>query len=405
MLCQFSFQNFKSYKDETTFDFRAMAIPEFQDALIRQEKAEDLLPVSAVYGPNGGGKTNLLQAFFCLINLVVKPIHALEKNRQPMIFQQGSSVAPFMLDESSANEPTIFQVFFRVGEKEYQYYISLKEEIVFESLLWRTLGGKKTGLIFERDGQKIELGASINKASINLDVNPKMPYLSFLAINYNIPVIAEVQNWFESCITQSYANPRAENIVLVSKSETTKESLIHALNDVGIDLSGYRYDEDSKHLFTQRTINGKVYELPFEAESDGTKKMIAALPVLMVALQEGRTVVVDELDAKLHPKLLRYVIQTVNADGTIEDDYRIDYLRGHIRAIKEAIEKDHVPVMGYTPWGCIDIVSAGTGEMAKRYGMIYVDMDDKGHGTLKRSRKKSFYWYQHVIKTNGEELD
>ena len=65
----------------------------------------------------------------------------------------------------------------------------------------------------------------------------------------------------------------------------------------------------SKHLFTQRTINDKVYELPFEAESDGTKKMIAALPVLMVALQEGRTVVVDELDAKLHPKLLRYVIQ------------------------------------------------------------------------------------------------
>ena len=309
MLCQFSFQNFKSYKDETTFDFRAMAIPEFQDALIRQEKAEDLLPVSAVYGPNGGGKTNLLQAFFCLINLVVKPIHALEKNRQPMIFQQGSSAAPFMLDESSANEPTIFQVFFRVDEKEYQYYISLKEEIVFESLLWRTLGGKKTGLIFERDGQKIELGASISKASINLDVNPKMPYLSFLAINYNIPVIAEVQNWFESCITQSYANPRAKNIVLVSKNEATKESLIYALNDVGIDLSGYRYDEDSKHLFTQRTINGKVYELPFEAESDGTKKMIAALPVLMVALQEGRTVVVDELDAKLHPKLLRYVIQ------------------------------------------------------------------------------------------------
>ena len=64
-------------------------------------------------------------------------------------------------------------------------------------------------------------------------------------------------------------------------------------NDVGIDLSGYRYDEDSKHLFTQRTINGKVYELTFEAESDGTKKMIAALPVLMVALQEGRTVAVS----------------------------------------------------------------------------------------------------------------
>ena len=94
----------------------------------------------------------------------------------------------------------------------------------------------------------------------------------------------------------------------------------------------------------------------------------------------------------------------VNPDGTIDDDYRIDYLRGHVLAIKKAIEIDHVPVMGYTPWGCIDIVSAGTGEMSKRYGMIYVDMDDKGHGTLKRSRKKSFYWYQKVISSNGEEV-
>ena len=67
MLCQFSFQNFKSYKDETTFDFRAMAIPEFQDALIRQEKAEDLLPVSAVYGPNGGGKTTLIKIILGLL--------------------------------------------------------------------------------------------------------------------------------------------------------------------------------------------------------------------------------------------------------------------------------------------------------------------------------------------------
>lgn len=60
--------------------------------------------------------------------------------------------------------------------------------------------------------------------------------------------------------------------------------------------------------------------------------------------------------------------------------------------------------MGYPPWGCIDIVSAGTGEMAERYGMIYVDMDDKGNGTLKRTRKKSFYWYQRVIAANGVEV-
>jgi 6-phospho-beta-glucosidase len=90
-------------------------------------------------------------------------------------------------------------------------------------------------------------------------------------------------------------------------------------------------------------------------------------------------------------------------DGSVKDDYRIDYLKQHIEQMKEAVA-DGVDLMGYTPWGCIDIVSASTGEMAKRYGFIYVDKYDDGTGTLARSRKKSFYWYQKVIKTNGEDL-
>lgn len=94
---------------------------------------------------------------------------------------------------------------------------------------------------------------------------------------------------------------------------------------------------------------------------------------------------------------------TVNEDGSIKDDYRIEYLRKHIEAMKEAV-KDGVDLMGYTPWGCIDLVSASTGEMKKRYGFIYVDKDNEGNGTLKRSKKKSFYWYKNVIKSNGEDL-
>ncbi|WP_400243838.1 glycoside hydrolase family 1 protein [Niallia sp. JL1B1071] len=93
----------------------------------------------------------------------------------------------------------------------------------------------------------------------------------------------------------------------------------------------------------------------------------------------------------------------VEADGSINDDYRIDYLREHIEAMAEAIQ-DGVELMGYTPWGCIDLVSASTGEMSKRYGFIYVDKHDDGSGTLNRSKKKSFDWYKNVIATNGEEL-
>ena len=92
-------------------------------------------------------------------------------------------------------------------------------------------------------------------------------------------------------------------------------------------------------------------------------------------------------------------------NGKIHDDYRIDYLRKHIQAMKDAIEIDGVDLMGYTPWGCIDLISAGTGEMQKRYGFVYVENDDLGNGTKKRYRKDSFYWYQRVIQSNGNDLD
>ena len=90
-------------------------------------------------------------------------------------------------------------------------------------------------------------------------------------------------------------------------------------------------------------------------------------------------------------------------NGTVHDDYRIVYLREHIKCMEEALE-DGVDLMGYTPWGCIDLVSAGTGEMKKRYGFVYVDFDDFGKGSGDRYRKDSFYWYQKVIRSNGEEL-
>lgn len=91
-------------------------------------------------------------------------------------------------------------------------------------------------------------------------------------------------------------------------------------------------------------------------------------------------------------------------DGKIEDDYRIDYLKAHIRAMVAAVDEDGVDLIGYTPWGCVDLISATTGEMSKRYGLIYVDKDDSGNGTLKRVRKKSFSWYREVIASNGKNL-
>ena len=89
--------------------------------------------------------------------------------------------------------------------------------------------------------------------------------------------------------------------------------------------------------------------------------------------------------------------------GVVQDDTRIKYFSEHIAEMKKAVDEDGVTLMGYCPWGPIDLVSASTGEMEKRYGFIYVDKNNQGKGTLKRVPKKSFYWYQKVIKTNGED--
>lgn len=94
----------------------------------------------------------------------------------------------------------------------------------------------------------------------------------------------------------------------------------------------------------------------------------------------------------------------VESDGSIHDPYRINYFREHFKQMKEAVEEG-VELFGYTSWGCIDLISAGTSQMSKRYGFIYVDQDDEGNGTLERKKKDSFYWYKKVIESNGEDLD
>lgn len=97
-------------------------------------------------------------------------------------------------------------------------------------------------------------------------------------------------------------------------------------------------------------------------------------------------------------------IDQVEEDGSIHDPYRIDYLQAHIKEMKKAVVEDGVDLIGYTPWGCIDLISAGTGEMKKRYGFIYVDKDNEGNGSLERSKKDSFDWYKEVIASNGENI-
>lgn len=97
-------------------------------------------------------------------------------------------------------------------------------------------------------------------------------------------------------------------------------------------------------------------------------------------------------------------VDEIETDGSIQDGYRIQYLRAHLRAMMQAMNEDGVELLGYTMWAPIDLVSLSTGEMKKRYGFIYVDMDDKGNGTLTRRKKASYDWMKEVIASQGENL-
>ena len=310
MLCQFSFSNFRSYRDETTFDFQAAALSEFKDSLIKSEKGNDILPVSVIYGPNGGGKSNLLAALGCVISLITEPVYELGKNHARFIMQQRVVCVPYLFDENSREDPSRFQLFFRIDDYEYRYFIVLLHgEIEEEALYRRKLGASRAAKIFDRNHGEISLGTILGSKNINTEVNTKMPLLSFLAINYSIPVITKVIRWFEECIIRNYANPLAEQQILLSSDDVSKKQFLTMMNDMGIGITGYRFDQQSNEFYLQRTLHDTLYELPFSSESDGTRKLFAALPVILMALKEGRLVIIDELDAKLHPKLLRYVIR------------------------------------------------------------------------------------------------
>ena len=185
MLCQFTFKNFMSYKNETIFDMQAVSSQGFTDSLLKSgDDNKEFLPVLVIYGANAGGKSNVLKALNCVNALVMKPIDIfLNKS----ISKATVEWTPFLFDNTSRNEPTEFELFFRSdNEYEYKYILKVTDEKISEEYLYRRKLSLKSRIatIFERNTNGIKLGASINKASINTEVNDQMPYLSFLYINY-----------------------------------------------------------------------------------------------------------------------------------------------------------------------------------------------------------------------------
>lgn len=314
MLCQFTFENFKSYKDETTLDLQATKAVGFYESLLKTENSKDkFVPVSVIYGPNGGGKSNALEALKHVVFVVLAPIRVIKHG----LFQgMGSPWAtPFCFDAQSSKKAMNFELFFQPNSGyEYKYVLKILNGDIAEERLYRRKIGANSRIttIFERLDRKIEHGACIKKTSVSTNVSKNMPYLSFLAVNYNLDVINQAINWFESCIIVNQINQQLNYKFVANSSDVFKKKLVELMNAVGINISKFEFEQfpnsEKFNVLFEHIVNGEAYKLNIGQESNGTQKLFHTLLYVILALMKGGLLAFDELDANLHPKLLKFII-------------------------------------------------------------------------------------------------
>lgn len=318
MLCQFTVRNYKSIRDEVTFDMQAAAISEHEDKVIRDKDGEQFLPVSAIYGPNGGGKSNVLEALHTVAAKVLRPLYATGDNEERVFLQKRLLIEPFAFSEEMKNKPTEFEVFFRTELAEYRYILHVRREVVvYESLDRVKLETGRRSALFERTVEETTLKGVFAKLKISDELSATLPLLSYLGITYKKnEVVKDVLEWFEYGIDfLNYGNPIEELRMAVSNSEDVKQLMLDMIQEMDLDIVDFRVVEDENNridVYTKHMVDEYEAELNLLEESSGTKKLFGLMPFIADSLLSGTTLVIDELDAKIHPVLLRHLIMMFN---------------------------------------------------------------------------------------------
>ena len=317
MLCQFTVKNFKSIRDEVTLDMQAAAISEHEDRVIIDRDEEKYLPVSAVYGPNGGGKSNVLAALNTLVAKVLRPLFATEDSDDKVLLQKKIIVEPFAFSECK-DEPTEFELFFRTDAAEYRYILHVKRDVVlYESLDRVKIETGRRSALFTRDESGIVLKGAFAKLKVSDELSKTLTLLSYLGIAYKgNTVVRDVLSWFEYGINfLNYGNPIQELRMAVSTSENVKHLMLDMIQEMDLDIVDFRVEKKESggiDIFTKHCIDGVETEIGLFDESSGTQKLFGLLPFIAESLLTGTVLVVDELDAKIHPLLLRHIIMMFN---------------------------------------------------------------------------------------------
>lgn len=292
MLGQFSFKNYKSYKNEVMLDLYAENISEHKESLIIDKvDNEKFLPVIALYGPNGGGKSTVLDALQYLpsailskvltTNAINDEIDITNNKIIPQLFDLRGKQHKF--DNKSKNSPCEFSILFRIDENEFRYQLSvLNNTITEENLYMHNLNDDDWDIIFERNTDDYYLGNIVQDINIG-KIKDTMPMLAAISIGFDIPVIDSIISWFLNINVLNYNNPRTDLRVLIPKDNKERQLVFKLLQNMDINIKDIRLEKDIDgnitQIYTQRhTLDGKIIEIPLQEESSGTRKLLGLLP-------------------------------------------------------------------------------------------------------------------------------
>lgn len=336
MLLQFSVENYTSIRDEITLSLVAGSGAEHRDRLIKYKK-ERILPTAAIFGANAAGKTNIQRAMTAAIMFIRRSNELQINNPIPLM-------VPFLLDQKHRNEPSNFDFIFTVGDTKYQYGFSANSTAVFEEYLYKFSSSWKS-MIFERTNIDHYEFTKANESELNKYKDKNTPNKLFLstATSWNCELTREAYMWFAESI-DTFDKFSFEDIDDIAKSgDSVKPFIKNLIGNADINIDDYFIEtkriehktmpseliplginfpenatvfEEQVNITTVHKVeneNGtEKYAMPFDSESEGTKRLFMFGPKLKRALENGSIMMVDEMDSSFHPLLLDYLIEIFN---------------------------------------------------------------------------------------------
>ena len=328
MLTRFRVKNYKSIRDEIILDMRAVAISEHKKQVVSVKNDDKFLPVAVFYGPNGSGKSNVLEALRALCHYVTKPVLAVRGEEMRSI-----PITPF-LSEEFRELPTEFEVSFvdqlslhMPEEKGYEYRYALhvrEKRVIYECLKRRKLTKGRWSNLFTRDKNGISLKDEFEKMDKCEDIPEHLAFLSWLGITQGRNVlISGIMDWFTGRINfLNYSDPACDVSIYIGQSDLGILSN-QILKNIDPDIEDVITEggEEWPQIYIRRNMNGRMVNFSFDMESSGIQKLYGIIPLIAKSLLFGETLVVDELDTKLHPMVIRRImefytdIENVNHSG------------------------------------------------------------------------------------------